>query len=220
MSVPAVRRFSRLDPETHDEEVNPDDERNRSDRDKIRPEDENQAQEGDDDDVSPQHVCEETHAESEGLREEPQNLDRYHDRPERPVYPPGQVRQVVPEPLGPDGGGLDHDKCDDGESRGDVDVPRGRGPPRDQSEQVHHEDEEKGRQEIRHVLQSRAPHVRDRDFIPEEHHDHLEEIAEPGGNGAPRILPGHGDRDDAEDDRRTQENTCLVIDMSIAIPAT
>ena len=80
----AVCRFPRLDPEAHEErrkhdeyvglqeghkeleKIDADNKRDRPDSDKIGSEDEYHPEKGNDDDVSTQHIGEETHAEREG----------------------------------------------------------------------------------------------------------------------------------------------------------
>src|ERR1041385_994775 len=88
------------------------DEGDRDRGDDVRFENEDQPDQRDDDDVAADHVGKQTDHQGKRLREQPQDFDRYHDRPERPVDAAREVLHVVPEPLRPYGCELYHQERD------------------------------------------------------------------------------------------------------------
>src|SRR5512140_473001 len=144
-----------------------------------------EAEQREDDDVPREHVREETDGEGEGLREEAEDLDRHHDAPERPRDAAGEVLQPRAEPHRLDGRVLGDDEGEEREGEGDPEVAgRGRRV-RDEPEQVHEQDEEEGGDEVGdEPLAVLLADVLERDLVPHELHEHLEEVVEPARHEA------------------------------------
>src|SRR3972149_4192244 len=123
-------------------------EQDRADSDGKGSEQEDEAQERKYDDVSPRHIGKQTDAESERFCEQAENLDRHHDWPENRMHAPRKMGKILREALRANGGDLNHDERNHGESRGHSNVAGRRGPVRYQAEQIHHQDEKKRCQKV------------------------------------------------------------------------
>jgi hypothetical protein len=155
--------------------------------------------------VSAGHIGEQTNTESEGLREETEDLDGDHNRPKRPVDTTREMCEVMRKPLRLDGGYLDHEKCNDGESRRDHHIARRGCTKRHQADKIHRQNEEKCRQELGQIHQSPVTHIGENDLVPDEHNECFNKIRETVWDRFLADGAGRPDREDGDQDRAEQQ---------------
>ena len=135
------------------------------------------------------HVGKETHAESECLRENSEDFDRDHDRPEPPGHPARKMGKIVGKSLRTDRRHLDHDKGDKGQAGRHRNIAGSGGPKGHQAQEIHDQDIEERSQDERDVLLSGRPHGRENNFIANEDNENLDQVGKPGGDGIAPDLP-------------------------------
>src|SRR3954462_7473062 len=190
---------------------------------------ERQRDEEEDDDVARHHVGEEADGERERLGEEAEELDHEHQRPERLGHPARhQVRPVPHRALRAHAGDLRDHEGEEGQHHGNRQVACGGGdageaaPGGDGQKpaDVHEEDEEERRAEIRRVQIRVGADVLHRDLVPDEHHQRLEQVVAALGDQRPlaRTEPHHDEQDAGGDPHVDHVLGDVEADVPVARP--
>ncbi len=174
-------------------------------------EEKNQAEERQDREVSCHHVREQPHAEGERFGEQSHELDREHDRQE-PLRNAvrHQALEVAGHPVFAHAGRLDHDERQPGQRRRHSRVPGGRGRIGKDPQQVAHQDEDEGAEQVWDEAIGMARNVLARQLIPHENHHDLHDVVDTLWNQGP--APGRNPHQGKNHDARNPHHHDVLGD--------